>query len=429
MKKSFLLFSVLVITKFRVDAQTNWPQVLKTSMGAVVKLYEPQPDSLAGNNLWYHAAFSYLESGKAAPQFGSYQADAQVDIDRDNRTIRFDTVTILQLDLRGVDPALSRKLGPFIGAGITGLGAEVSLDVVLSSLDMATAERNLSKNLETRPPRVIYADRPSILVTIDGEPYIQQNREFRMDAVVNSPFIILKHQNTWYLYGGRHWYTAIAPTGPYSYVPAIPRDMAGVQAAMDLADSALGAHSDTAREGADIVAGIIVTTVPAELIQTTGEPGFAPIGGTGLLYVTNSANDIFLDTGSQSYFVLLSGRWYRAPALQGIWDYVPADSLPSDFARIPEGSPKDNVLASVAGTPAAREAIVDAQIPQTAEIDRKTATVQVVYDGDPRFAAIRGTGMQYAVNTGSTVILYRNRYFCAENGAWYMAVGPHGPWT
>src|SRR5258708_36156351 len=106
--------------------------------------------------------------------------------------------------------------------------------------------------------------------------------------------------------------------------------------------------------------------------------------------------------------------------------YNASYKLPADFAKIPEGSPKDNVLASVAGTDAAREALMDAQIPQTAKVDRKKATTNVVYDGDPQFQNIKGTRLQYAVNTSSTVLLYEGRYYAVDNGVWFVADSPSG---
>ena len=39
---------------------------------------------------------------------------------------------------------------------------------------------------------------------------------------------------------------------------------------------------------------IIVSTEPAELIQSNGEASFSPIQGTSLLYMTNTNNDVFL---------------------------------------------------------------------------------------------------------------------------------------
>jgi hypothetical protein len=114
--------------------------------------------------------------------------------------------------------------------------------------------------------------------------------------------------------------------------------------------------------------------------------------------------------------------------LSGTWTYTASDQLPADFSKIPKGSEKDIVLASVAGTDEAEDAIMDAQIPQTAKVDRKTATCTVKYDGEPKFEKIEGTSLYLAQNTSSTVIRSGDNYFCVENGVWFKAAKPDGPW-
>jgi hypothetical protein len=102
---------------------------------------------------------------------------------------------------------------------------------------------------------------------------------------------------------------------------------------------------------------VYVRTVPTELLLSQGPPQFTPIVGTSLLYVENSGNDIFMDNFTQSFYALVSGRWFTSNSLQnGPWFYVPPADLPSDFAEIPAYSPKANVLVSVPGTPQANEA-------------------------------------------------------------------------
>jgi len=56
---------------------------------------------------------------------------------------------------------------------------------------------------------------------------------------------------------------------------------------------------------------VYVSTSPAELILTQGEPVFAAIPGTTLSYVTNTADDIFRDGGARRDYVLIGGRWLR----------------------------------------------------------------------------------------------------------------------
>ena len=65
----------------------------------------------------------------------------------------------------------------------------------------------------------------------------------------------------------------------------------------------------------------------------------------------------------------------------------------ADFARIPANGPRGFVLVSVPGTPQAQEALLEAQIPQQATLNRATAKLDVVYAGEPQFAPIAGTPM------------------------------------
>ena len=65
---------------------------------------------------------------------------------------------------------------------------------------------------------------------------------------------------------------------------------------------------------------IIVATEPTELIVTEGEPNYTPVESTGLLYMSNTESDVFLQISSQQQFVLLSGRWYEGKGLKGPWN-------------------------------------------------------------------------------------------------------------
>jgi hypothetical protein len=262
---------------------------------------------------------------------------------------------------------------------------------------------------------------------------LQFNKDLGIDAVINSPFTIVKNNDgRFYLYGGKHWYVAPSATGPFNYTnDNVPSNLQKVQNAVDQANNSDAGYTDSATNSDENqVSDILVSTRPADLIQSNGEPAFSNIDGTSLSYVSNSPNDIFLDNNAKLYYILLSGRWYTSPDLNSArWQYVASNALPADFARIPEGSPKDNVLASVAGTDAAREAVMDAQIPQTAKVDRATASTNVTYDGDPNFQNVPGTDLQYGVNTQASVIRKGNTYYSVDKGVWFESQSPNGPWV
>jgi hypothetical protein len=412
-----------------VRGQDEWPRTLNASDGSIIRIYEPTPESFRGNILKGRAAFSVSRMGDTSePLFGTFWAIATVETDKDSRIVHVLSVKIPNLKLaRDSDANKISYLRTELETGIPKLNLDLSLDMLLSSLDLSTEEKSLSKGLSTAAPTIIYQSKPSLLVLIDGQPMLQKNKDWDLDVVVNTPYTIVKDDKQYYLYGAKHWYSAPEATGPYSYAGKVPSKLEKVQKSVDDANSANAGYIDSTTAADTLVSNIIVSTQPAELIQTNGNPVLTPIPGTGLSYVSNSNNDIFQAAGGQ-YYVLLSGRWYQSAQLQSGWQYVASDALPPDFAKIPEGSPKDNVLASVAGTQAAREAILDAQIPQTARVDRRNTQTSVSYDGKPQFDNIPGTQMQYAVNSPQSVIQYKGLYYCVDNGVWFQSGSPDGPW-
>jgi hypothetical protein len=146
--------------------------------------------------------------------------------------------------------------------------------------------------------------------------------------------------------------------------------------------------------------------------------------------VNNTQSDVFMDVGTQQVYVLLSGRWYRAGSLKGPWEFVAADQLPAAFARIPADSRKGHVLASIAGTAEAKDAKLDARIPQTAAVRRDSGQdLAVQYDGDPQFDPVEdGSEVNYAVNTDEAVVRVRGRYYCCHQAVWYESPAAIGPW-
>ena len=186
---------------------------------------------------------------------------------------------------------------------------------------------------------------------------------------------------------------------------------------------------DPEAKGEGGVPQIIVATEPAELIQTVGKPEFVSIEGISLLYVENTQSDLFMYITSQRYYVLISGRWYTNGSLRtAAWKHVRPDALPADFAKIPAGSEKARVRASVAGTDEAKEAVLETYVPQTASVKRAEARLEVDYDGKPEFVPVEeGSAIEYAVNTAFAVFKLEERFYCCHEAVWYEGPGPASP--
>jgi len=409
-------------------AQENWPKTATTSEGTILKLYQWQPESFEDNTLKAHAAISVLENGKTEPVFGVAWLKATTETAGSQVTIKSIYITNIKLPGETNDDKLE-TIANSLEDKTPSWNISFPLNDLQTSLDLNKQQTNLAGQINNNPPKVIYTNVPSILVSIDGDPKLQANKDWGVDAVVNTPFVLVKnHDSKYYLYGGKHWYTAPAADGPYKIITEIPSNLAKIETQIKEADKKN--NTEEGKETDDnTIYNIVVTTEPAELIQSKGEANFAAVEGTGLLYVANSENDIFMDINSQQYYVLLSGRWYTSKTLSGNWQYVAADKLPAEFAKIPKGSPKDNVLASVAGTEQANDAVADAQIPQTAKVERNKAKAAIDYDGDPQFEAIDGTDMSYATNTSGSVVRWHGRYYTVDDGVWFESPNAAGPWV
>src|SRR6185312_13291472 len=109
-------------------------------------------------------------------------------------------------------------------------------------------------------------------------PKLQRNPDWNLDVVVNSPFTIIKNSDgQYYLYGAKHWCVAPAATGPYRYTNGqIPANLSNIEqqiinkeqtAAANKANSNSNQNTAPADDQSGAIANIIVSTVPAELIQ------------------------------------------------------------------------------------------------------------------------------------------------------------------
>ncbi len=265
-----------------------------------------------------------------------------------------------------------------------------------------------------------------MLILIDGEPRYRSIEDDKLKKVVNTPYTIVREpkKGKYYLDGGIEWYVADKFMGPWTVIKKPPKIVRKLRS-----DAAQTAADDARRDAGEYVAPrVIVAVEPSELIVTDGEAKYAPVEGTTALYVTNAETDILMDVDSQEHYVLFSGRWYRAKKFDDTWSYVATDALPATFLVIPADSPQSHLLAFVAGTDQAREALMDNRIPQTAAVKRGAARLQIDYDGSPKFKRIEGTQMEYAINTSYSVLKIDGRYWVCHQAVWYSGARPEGPW-
>jgi hypothetical protein len=407
-------------------AQLTWPRDLDIKSG-VLTMYEPQVDTLEGDVLSFRAAVAYKDDKGSEPVFGASWFESRVEIDREARLVQMVDLSVTGTRFPEGSEHVQGELEQYIREGLPSWDVDFSLDVLLTSLEASEEEIAAAANLNMDPPEIIYRDHPALLISIDGEPVMKEIENSSFQAVINTPYpMIYDGKRNYYLNAAKDvWYRAQKVAGPWEFDPKPPQEIASLvnQEESDDGVEESGDEVVTAENAPEIV----VSTKPSELIVSEGAPDFQPLVDD-LLVLKNSQEDIFMHVSAQDYYVVLSGRWFRAKSLNGPWSYSPSDELPDAFNDIPVDSPQAESRVYVAGTDEAREAVMDAQIPQTAAVQKGSVDIDVSYDGNPKFESIDGTSLSYGVNTASTVLKSGGNYYLVEDAVWYISSAATGPW-
>jgi hypothetical protein len=418
----------------------GWPRVVPTTAGSLT-IYQPQLDSWDGYRLEFLAAVSMTAKDASTPVYGVVFGNAKTLVDGERRL-----VALSDREFRkAVFPSAPDKEAAWLEVmrkEVTPQVKEIALDRLASALERAQADKAMrTMELKHDPPRIVFSATPSILVYVDGPPSYQPVKDTKLERVINTRVLLLREKKgTHYLHVFDGWLEAPAIDGPWDIEKKPPKDLEKALADAKQSgqvDFLVGGNPNDAKTLPSLQQQgrrpptIVVATTPTELIVTERAPEYAPLEGTQLEYVKNTTGNVLRHLGDQKTYVLISGRWFRAASPDGPWEYVPNDGLPEDFAKIPDDSPKENVKASVAGTPQAKEALIANSIPQTAAVKVAEAKIDPPQlDGEPKLAPIEGTPLQYVVNTATPIIqVSSSSYYAVQNGVWFTAAATTGPWV
>ena len=421
----------------------GWPREIAHGDNTLA-IYQPQVESWEGNLLKCQSAVAIQKTGDKEPShYGVIWMSMRTEVDKVNRQ-----VTLYDLQIEKADfPTLPDKVQEYL-ALIREKAPDKTKVISLDRLEaaMAAADKEVQVQgyaVKNDPPRIFYSPVPALLVIIDGEAVLRPMENTKLQRVVNTRVLIVfdAKAEKYYLHLMEGWLEAPALNAGWTYAKKVSGDLKQAEKAaiaskscdmLDGPPTEDGKSKQTLQDAAKsaTIPVIYLSFEPAEMIQTQGTPKAEPIPGTELLWVTNTGNNLFVDTATNYYYVLLSGRWFKAPDFNKTWEYVPGSKLPAGFAKIPTDHPKASALACIPGTEPAKEAVIANSIPQTAAIDRASTKLEVKYDGEPKFKDVKGAALKYAVNSKTPVIkVADDSYYAAENAVWFTAPGPLGPWS
>lgn len=406
----------------------QWPRGFDAADGTHVELYQPQIDSWDNDRIGGRMAVAAGRPG-GDPTYGVVEFSARADVNKPAGLVKLDDFRIEQVHVPTA-PQEADKLRGLLTARLPTEGITARLDSLQTSYAVSQKLASASTvPVRNEPPRIIFRSAPTTLVLIDGQPALfDVNGAAGWRRIVNTRALVLVDRaDNYFLSAAGHWYRARDISGPWTPEKASPALLSAAKAAARTAqpDPMLPRNG----KPAPTAPAIEVSTVPAELVLTAGQPAFRPVAGTSLLAVSNADHALFMNPADNRYYVLLSGRWFSAGQLAGPWVFVPSTQLPSDFARVDTHDPQAGVLASVPGTPQAKEAVIASTIPQTATVSRNKAALKVDYMGGPaKFQYIPGTAVEYAANTVVPVFRVDGRYYALSQAVWFSSAAPAGPW-
>lgn len=419
---------------------TGWPRSF-TANGITFTVYQPQLTSWDGTQLTARTVVAAQPVGTPEPTYGTVSLSATTETDKVNRQVTLYNVTVSNVQFPGSPDQNVNYQGLLQSWAMTS-ARSIALDRLEADLAIRQAQQGAPRYpVQNTPPQFIVSYSPAVLVLVQGTPAFGPADSSGFQRLLNTRALIVRGPDgTLYLHLWNGFVQAPSLNGPWAVSSSVPSAVSSIQSkavgqqSVDLmAGQKNPATGSTPSLGSTPLPTIYVATQPASLVVFQGQPVWASIPGTQLSYATNTVANVFQYASGSSYYVLTSGRWFTAGSFAGPWSYVSNDGLPSDFANIPANSPKENVLASVAGTAQAQEAVIANSIPQ---MTRATlGSVQMdpapTYDGGtPKWTPIEGTSLSYAANSATAVIqVGPSSFYAVQNGLWFTAPAPSGPWA
>jgi hypothetical protein len=407
----------------------GWPRSIATATGGEIVMYQPQVATWQNQQqLVAYSAVSYRANAKAAPALGSTKLEAETRVSLDARLVNLANLRITEAHFSTLSREQSQEVVAAITKGLPEDDRVIALDRILANIDSSQIIPKDVPGLKADPPKVFSSTRPAVLVNFDGEPVWSPIDGSDLKFAINTNWDVFQHDVTksFFLRYETAWFHATDLQGawtPAGTLPAsfskLPADENWKEVKASLPGRALSASQRPT---------VFVSYEPAELILLQGAPRYEAVGKTDLLWVSNTESDVFRVGKTGPMFYLVTGRWFSAPGLEGPWTFA-TPSLPAGFKSIPLEHPRSRVLASVPGTAQAVEAVLLAQVPQTARVNRNELQApDVTYQGTAEFAAIAPTTVQRAVNTDKDVFRVGDAYYLCYQGVWFTGTNAAGPW-
>ena len=209
-----------------VDARDPeaWPRVLERG-GYLVKFHPPQVDSWDGRQLRARSAVEIGEEGKEGSTYGVVSYVTRTRVDKEARLVVFDEYQGITAKVPA-QPEIESKLLGFLQKELNDVMRVVALDRVETALAATRAEQGSASQVAVRndPPEIIFAERPTLLIYIDGSPVWKSVEGTTYERLLNTrPLILRSDSGTLYFHLFDGWLEAGTLDGPWKVAKSEPK--------------------------------------------------------------------------------------------------------------------------------------------------------------------------------------------------------------
>src|SRR5436309_12086670 len=273
----------------------GWPRE-KYSNGNRLIIYQPQVDDWKNFQelSWRMAVSLTPKSGKEV--VGVVEMKGNTDVDNFAKIVMITNPQVTSTYFPSLDPATAEKMQQLVKSFVPPT-ISISLHRLIASVPIERAPAGVQLNNE--PPRIFVGYRPSILLSVDGEPALSEVPKTNLKFVVNTqwPLFFDNQSSSYYLAVGQQWLTTNSLEGQWSPAKKLPPDMSKVP--QDKQWSALKKIIPPPAKSGDVTPAVFYSDKPAEVILFDGQPVYAQVQDTQVTYATNTDSVVFVLTPTQ----------------------------------------------------------------------------------------------------------------------------------
>src|SRR5262245_15578929 len=294
------------------SGDSSWPRE-KFSNGTKLIVYQPQVDDWQNfQDLSWRMAISLTpKSGKTV--IGVVEMKGNTSIDNVSKLVLISNPQVTGTYFPSVEQATKEKMEQLFKSFVPST-FEISLHNLIASTPKKEAPAGVQLNND--PPKIFVGYRPSILLSVNGDPVLSAVPNTNLQFVANTewPLFLDESPSTYYLAVGQQWLTASKLDGQWSATKKLPPEMSKVP--QDKQWSALKKFIPPPANTKGVTPDVFYSDKPAEIILFDGQPAYAQIPNTQLEYATNTSSVVFQYKPTNHFYYLTAGRWFSAADLK-----------------------------------------------------------------------------------------------------------------